>query len=303
MSSEPIRIFNRGTGRLEEEAVYGEGFLRWAYGNPLGRLLTRSLVSRAFVSRFYGWLMSRPSSAAKVQPFIEQYGVDEGEFAEPVESFTSFNAFFTRRLKAEARPVDADPSRVVLPADGRHSGWQEIANEPFLLVKGQVWDIRALLADLVPGGEVFENGTLVLSRLCPVDYHHYHFPVNGREEGHFWSGQRLFSVSPLALKHSLAYMWENKRCIRVCESPEVGRFLLIEVGATNVGSIHHHPLGRSRAFCKGDAAGWFSFGGSSIITLFESGRLQLADDLIEQTRNGIELYARMGEVMGTLSAP
>jgi len=113
-----VEFFNRETGKTETEAIYGEGALRWVYETLLGRVALAVLIRRAFFSKIYGVLMSRPRSRAKIAPFIAQYGIDPAEFAEPVESFGSFNDFFSRKLKASARPI-AD-SAAVLPADGRH---------------------------------------------------------------------------------------------------------------------------------------------------------------------------------------
>ena len=90
----PIQFYNRHTGEVETESVYGEGFLRWAYGNPLGRLTVEVAVKRLLFSRWYGWRMNRPASQSKVQPFIQNYGVDVDEFADPVDSYRSFNEFF-----------------------------------------------------------------------------------------------------------------------------------------------------------------------------------------------------------------
>src|SRR5436309_2426733 len=95
----PVTFFNRHTGALETEAIYGEGFLRWAYENPLGRFALWALVKRSLFSQWYGWRMDRPASRAKIAPFIAQYGVKPGEMLEAAESFPHFNAFFSRKLK------------------------------------------------------------------------------------------------------------------------------------------------------------------------------------------------------------
>lgn len=113
MSAEPIRYFNRASGELETEAVYGEGFLRWTYENPLGKLSLEAMVKRAGFSRWYGWRMDKPTSASKVLPFIEQYGLNPAEFADSPESFDSFNEFFYRKLNESARPVAAKDDVVV----------------------------------------------------------------------------------------------------------------------------------------------------------------------------------------------
>src|SRR5512132_944061 len=82
MASEPIQFFNRYTGVIETENVYGDRFLRWTYGNPLGRLSLHALVKRAAFSRWYGRRMDAPASRTKVAPFISTYKVNARELAD-----------------------------------------------------------------------------------------------------------------------------------------------------------------------------------------------------------------------------
>lgn len=300
VGSEPIRFFNRYTGREEEEVVYGEAWLRWAYETAVGRLALHALAKRPLFSRWYGWRMDQPASRARVVPFLRDYRLDPSEFADPPESFRTFNDFFYRRLRPEARPVDPDPAAVVFPADGRHLGFPNLAEADSFFVKGQRFDLRAFLG----GDEVlvrrYAGGAAVFSRLCPVDYHRFHFPVAGvagsvrRVNGWLWS------VSPVALRRNLAYLWENRRWQCEIESTTAGRVLMTEIGATNVGSaVHTFAAGTAQA--KGGEKGYFRFGGSAVLTLFEPGRVKLADDLLEQSRRPRELYARVGDRMGAVT--
>ncbi len=298
MAGKPITYFDRYRKSFVDEQVYGEGALRFAYETVAGRCLSRWLFARAFVSRIFGWYMSRPASRSRIRPFIDAYGLDEQEFSGPEDAYRSFNEFFCRELKPGSRPVDSDPRSVVFPADGRHFGWQEIGAEEGVFVKGQRWNLEELLdhqEDLV---RRFSGGTLVLSRLCPVDYHHFHYPVGGRISGTRRIRGPLFSVSPIALRQRLAYLWTNKRCLTLIDTADAGTCCFIEVGATNVGSIHHRPLPLDGRVDKGAPKGWFEFGGSSVVTLFEPGRVTLCEDLLKMTRRGYELYARAGDRMG-----
>src|SRR5437762_13011233 len=102
MSWEPIEYFNRYTGRIETEDVYGQSFLRWTYGNPLGRLSLHALVKRAAFSRWYGRRMDAPKSRVKVARFISHYKVTAEEFAEKSESYRTFNEYFYRNMKSGA---------------------------------------------------------------------------------------------------------------------------------------------------------------------------------------------------------
>jgi phosphatidylserine decarboxylase len=299
MHADAIQFFNRYTQRVETEQVYGEGFLRWIYGSLSGRLALHAVAKRAFFSRWYGWRMDRPASRAKVAPFIRTFGVDVGEFADAPESFRTFNEFFYRRLKPGARPLAGNARAAVFPADGRHLGFPDVSQMEGIFVKGEVFSLGELLRDSELT-ERFARGAMVLSRLCPVDYHRYHFPVAGlATEPRLLNGW-LYSVSPIALRRNIHIFTENKRAITRIESPEFGCVLMLEVGATNVGSFEYTFPPNTRV-AKGAEKGYFKFGGSSTITLFEPGRIQLDADLLAHTAERRELYARMGDQLGVMA--
>jgi phosphatidylserine decarboxylase len=240
--------------------------------------------------------MNRPGSRARIAPFIRDYGVDASEFAKKPEEFTSFNDFFIRQLKPGARPVDAAPASVVFPADGRHLGFEDISQADGIFVKGQRFDLPTLLND-APLSERFHKGTAVTSRLCPVDYHRFHFPAAGVPGAPQLINGPLYSVNPIALRQNIRYLWENKRVITRLETPDLGLVLILEIGATNVGSIVQ-TFTAGQSVTKGKEKGCFRFGGSSMMTLFEPGRVRLAEDLVENSRQCRELYARVGDRLG-----
>jgi phosphatidylserine decarboxylase len=296
MSQDSIHFFNRYTGRIEQEHIYGEAPLRFSYQNPVGRGLLELLVKRALFSRWYGRRMDAPASRKRVAPFIQKYGLDPAEFAAPPDSYASFNEFFFRKLRPEARPIAPDPDSIVFPADGRHLGFQNVADIQGVFVKGQHFDIPALVGSEALGAK-YRKGTLVLSRLCPVDYHRFHFPCAGVPNEPRLINGPLYSVNPVALRRRLAYLWENKRVLTELETPDLGTVLIIEIGATNVGSIVQ-TMKPGAAVTKGDEKGYFRFGGSSTVTLFEPGKVILATDLLANSAEQRELYARIGDVMG-----
>ena len=294
--SQPVHFFNRYTQQVEQEIIYGEGPLRFAYENPMGRTALELFVKRRLFSRWYGWRMDRPASRSRVLPFIEKYGLDAQEFADPPESFATFNEFFFRKLKPASRPIDAAATSVVFPADGRHLGFQDVSQTDGIFVKGQKFDLPELLGNAALA-ERYQRGTLVLSRLCPVDYHRFHFPAAGVPGETRPLGSPLYSVSPVALRRTISYLWQNKRTLTLLETASLGTVIVMEIGATNVGSIQqtftpHQPV------AKGAEKGYFAFGGSSTLTLFEPGRVKLSDDLVRESSQQRELYARMGDVMG-----
>jgi phosphatidylserine decarboxylase len=290
----PITYFNRHTGHIETEAVYGEGFLRFVYENPLGALPMHALVKRGFFSRWYGWRMNRAASRARVPCFIERYGVDWKEFQKSPGEYASFNEFFARKLKAGSRPVDPRPDAVVFPADGRHLAIADASVGGDFFVKGVKFDVPALLGDAALG-ERFAGGSVLISRLCPLDYHRFHFPCDGIPGGPRLINGPLYSVNPIALRQRPTILWENKRFVTQLKTATLGDVLLLEIGATCVGSVTQ-TFQPGKPVRKGDEKGFFRFGGSSFITIFEPGRVRFADDLLEHSAAGREVYAKMGEV-------
>jgi phosphatidylserine decarboxylase len=290
-----IQYFNRYTGKVETEDIYGGGFLRWAYGNPLGRLSLHALVKRAAFSRWYGWRMDSPKSQKKVLPFIKKFRLDPGEFSDSPECYKTFNEFFYRKLKPEARPIAKDPNVAVFPADARHLGFQNISKIEGIFVKGAVFDLSTLLQN-ESLAKRYHEGAIILSRLCPVDYHRFHFPVAGLAGAPRQIDGPLYSVNPIALRQNIRIFSSNKRALTEIDSPEFGRVLMLEIGATCVGSFKYTY--KPGPVEKGAEKGFFKFGGSSTVTIFEPNRITLASDLLEKSKQGMEMYARIGDAMG-----
>lgn len=296
MSAEPIRFFNRYTKTTETELVYGEPWLRFTYENPLGRFFTWALIKRAVFSHWYGWRMSRSISAQRVLPFIADYDLNVDEFARSPFDFKTFNEFFYRGLKPSARPIAPGEEVAVFPADGRHLAFPNVDTAEGFYVKGMKFTLAELFNDPAVAEE-FAGGSMVISRLCPVDYHRFHFPVAGTPSSPRLINGLLFSVSPIALRKNVSYLVQNKRALTLIDDSRFGRVAMFEVGATCVGSIKNF-FEEGRAVRKGAEKGFFTFGGSCVITVFAKGRIRLADDLVAQSAQQIETYARMGDHLG-----
>ena len=139
---------------------------------------------------------------------------------------------------------------------------------------------------------------MLISRLCPVDYHRFHFPVAGVPAENRLINGWLYSVSPVALRRNIRYLVENKRELTLIDAPAFGTVAMLEVGATNVGSILQ-SFTAGRPVEKGAEKGFFAFGGSCVITLFARDRIRFDDDIVAQSAQGRETYARMGDRLGT----
>jgi len=293
---DPIRYYDRYDRTTKIEKVYGERWLRLAYDNPVGQLAVWLFVRRQFFSRYYGHRMNKRGSDIRVIKFIADYDIDTTEFAKSAFDYQTFNQFFHRALKPEARPIAQGAGVAVLPADGRHLAFPDVDAAAGFYVKGSKFTLAELLGDEALARK-FARGAMLISRLCPVDYHRFHFPVSGIPgEARVVRGD-LYSVSPIALRRNIKYLVQNKRVITLIEAPEFGTVVMIEVGATNVGSILQSFV-PARAVVKGEEKGMFAFGGSCVITLFMEGRIMFESDLVAQSSNQIETYARMGDRLG-----
>lgn len=303
MRAQPIQFFHRYRGAIETEKVFGERWLRLAYENPIGRGFVWLFARRWLFSYWYGRAMNKKVSALRILPFITEYNLDVDEFAKSAFDYKTFNEFFYRALKPGARPI-ADGARVaVFPADGRHLVFANVETSGGFYVKGAAFTLRELFADPREPAVTedlaakFAGGAMVISRLCPVDYHRFHFPVAGTPGVSRLINGYLYSVSPVALRRNLHYLVQNKRVLTLIESPEFGTVAMFEVGATNVGSIRQTFV-PNRPVAKGDEKGLFAFGGSCVIVVFQRGRIGFDDDLITPSERHMEVYARMGDRLG-----
>jgi phosphatidylserine decarboxylase len=296
MPVEPIRFYHRYKKSIEVERVFGERWMRLAYENPGGRFFVWLFARRAFFSQYYGHKMRLPESSLKILPFISKYEIDVDEFAKSPFDYKTFNEFFYRALKPESRPIAPGEKVAVFPADGRHLAFQDIQAAAGFYVKGAKFSFAELLGSEQEATR-FAGGAMLISRLCPVDYHRFHFSVSGTPgEPRLIKGW-LYSVSPVALRRRLRYLIENKRVVTLVDSPQFGTVGIIEVGATNVGSIQQSFV-PGRPVQKGEEKGLFAFGGSCVITLFQKGRIRFDEDILAQSANHLETYARMGDRLG-----
>lgn len=296
----PLRYIDRVTGKEEVEKVYGAAALELLYGeNWVSRFFGAPLLYLAarfsLVSRIYGWWQHTRWSARKIRPFIKAYDVDPSEFLEPISSFQSFNDFFIRKLKPSVRPIAQGDHLAVIPADGRYRIYPDLDRAFEFCVKGERFSLEGLLEDASLAAR-YAHGTLVMGRLCPSDYHRYHFPCNCVPGPSRIINGTLYSVNPIALKRDIQILMRNKRAICEMDTESFGRVLFLEIGATNVGSIRQTYTPNLATPC-GAEKGYFEFGGSAVIMLFEPRRIKIDPDLIAMSSQ-LEVRCLMGQRLG-----
>lgn len=292
-----IYYIERSTGEKRVEKVYGRRVLLLSYGEGVFSWLFSTFVLSIFVrfpffSRLYGYLQKLPSSRKKIEPFIKDFHVDANEFASG--EFKSFNDFFIRKLKPEKRPIVQDPRVAAMPADGRYLVYPTFDR---FLVKGQSFSLFDFLQSRADCNR-YAEGSMAIIRLCPSDYHRFHFPCDGIATKARLINGPLHSVNPMALRKRFSILAENKRMLTEIDTDQFGTILYVEIGATNVGTIRQ-TYTPDQKVKKGAEKGYFEFGGSCIVLFFEKGRIQFDDDLIRNTENGFETRANFGESLGS----
>ncbi|TIH13399.1 phosphatidylserine decarboxylase [Marinifilum sp. JC120] len=293
-----IEYIDRKSGELCKEIVPGEHWLKWLYHNPLGKLALHGVVKRKFISQWYGNKMDSPASKNKIPEFVKDLKIDMNEATRPMEEYDSFNDFFIRQLKPEVRPINRSPETIVSPADGKIIAFEKINGLDSFFVKGQQFSLDKFLQNSMLSKK-YEEGTLLIIRLAPVDYHRFHFPAEGNISASSPIKGDYFSVSPYAVKNMLRVYWENKREYSILKTAGAGDILLCEVGATMVGSIIQSYTPDSEVK-KGQEKGWFKFGGSTVIMLLEKDKAQIDTDIIKNTKNGFETSIKIGEPIAKL---
>lgn len=294
MQRDPILVVDRDTGETFEEAVLGEKWIRWAYQNASARPIEKLLFHSYLISRLMGaWFDSR-FSRGKIKTVIEDLSIDMSEASADTESFSCFNDFFVRHLKPEARPFSDDPRDIVSPADGRVLVFPELAEDVFVPVKGYPMSVRTMLPGIA---DRFIGGALAIARLCPADYHRYHFPAAGRITHAQDIPGALHSVNPIALGAGPDVFGENKRSWTLIESDAAGTYCFVEVGAFGVGSIVNTCT--SGAVQKMAEKGYFKFGGSTVVVVFEPGKIRFSDDLVANSAKGRETLVKVGQPLAT----
>ena len=259
--------------------------------------------------RFAGWQGGRWTTAA-IGRFVRRYQVDMAEAANPdVASYPTFNAFFTRPLRAGARPLAE--AEFVSPVDGAISQCGLIEGDRIFQAKGHDYTTRALVGGDAALAAQFEGGEFATLYLSPRDYHRIHMPCAGRLVRMVHVPGDLFSVNPTTARGVPGLFARNERVVCVFEG-EAGPFVMVLVGATIVGSmatVWHGVVNPPREgvlrewryemgnieLAQGEEMGRFLLG-STVVMLFPQGAMRFNADWTP-TRP-----IRMGEAMGQRQA-
>lgn len=292
-----IQVYNRNTKSYEEELIAGKKYIEWTYESPIGKNITELLAKKKLFSKIYGMFCDSKLSTNKIPSFVENFNIDMTAAKKKVNEFSSFNDFFIRELTPEARPINHDENILISPGDGRITAYENIELDNLVQIKGFTYSLKELINDDTVANK-YENGVCLILRLCPTDYHRFHFIDSGIPcENHYIKGC-YYSVNPIALKSVSKLFCQNKREWSLFKSDNFRDILHIEVGATCVGSILQTYKPNTRVN-RGDEKGYFKFGGSTTILFFEKDAVKIDSDILEQSKLGFECKVQLGEGIGT----
>ena len=297
MDTPTLYYHDRRQNRLVTDRVHAAQFLNWSANTRTGCWATELVLRHRWINHLYGWYHRRPLSRRKIG-FVERLNVNMSESVRSISDFESFNDFFTREIDLSRRPVDPAASVCVAPADGRALAFDRVHADTTFRIKRSAFNLRRFLndRDLL---SVFDGGSMVISRLYLGDYHHFHFPDSGIPGSTVNIHGSYYPVSPYSLRSLVPFYTENHRVWTPFTSDHFGGMLLVEIGAFTVGSIQQRYRPGVRV-AKGAPKGFFELGGSTVVMLFQPGRIVLDEDLCDNTKKDVETYVRMGESVGSI---
>lgn len=280
------------------------------------KIALQYITPKHLLSRLVGSLAAAEAGAvttAIIKLFIKQYKVDMSEALESdPSSYASFNAFFTRQLRSDARSVCQDEKQLALPVDGAISQLGDIEYDAIFQAKGHNYSLTTLLGGKPELAKPFLNGKFATIYLSPKDYHRIHMPIDGQLTDMIYVPGELFSVSPLTAERVPGLFARNERVVAIFDT-EIGKMAMVLVGATIVASIETKwagtvspPTGKnvqhwqypeqgdhSVFIKKGEEMGLFKLG-STVITCFET-------DMIEFTDFSAGDVTRLGDVLANIT--
>ncbi len=234
---------------------------------------------------------------------MRAFGIDPDEWVIPADGFASYNDFFIKKLAPGSRSIAPENNVLVAPADSKLTVIQNLSikqgQSTFFNVKSKKFSLSTFFknSDLA---EEFDGGTILIFRLSPYNYHRFHFPLSAVPTKSTTISGGFESVDPIAYKTGINPLIINVRHI-VPLHTSYGRAVMVIVGAFGVGSIIE-SFQPGRLYAKGDEAGYFQYGGSTIALVFKKGALTVDPVFLDHSKAGYETAIKMGERIGILTS-
>ncbi len=284
-----MKIYNRDLKKVVDEVDTNAKSVQFLYNNFFGRIILK-VATKPVISKINGVRYSKKRSAQIVPKFVLKNEIDMSEY--PNKEYSSFNDFFTRKIIEEKRPISTKNSDLISPCDSLLTVYK-INDDLTFNIKNSTYTVEELLKDTELARK-YNNGYLLLFRLTVRDYHHYCYIDSGNRDEYKKIDGILHTVNPIACKKEKVYS-ENSREYTTLHLDNFGDVIQMEVGALMVGKIKNNE---SKTFKRGDEKGYFEFGASTIIMLFEPNKIKIDDDILLQSANDIEVRIKYGETIG-----
>lgn len=279
-------------GKKVSNITNQDKLLSFLYTNIFGRMLLKPLIQPQ-VSKLVGRYLSSAHSKWLISKFIERNEINMDIYEEC--DYSSFNDFFTRKIKPDCRPVPKDLDVLISPCDCLATVYPIQENTTFS-IKNTEYTLRSLLRS--PRlAKRFRGGYAYVLRLTVEDYHRYLYSVSGKQSKNYHIDGTFHTVNPIANDYLPIYK-ENTREYTVIRSKEFGDVLQMEVGALLVGKISNHK--QSTVVTRGEEKGFFEYGGSTIVVLTQKGRVTPRSDLLTNSKNGYETKVLQAHPLGIL---
>lgn len=299
-----ILVFDRAKKMIIEEIVSPVILMamRTLYQSKVGRsfLENQNFLKRlTSLSLHEGVYRDSEESQKDIEKFVDSFRgqLDVSLSEKPMHEYKTFNEFFYRRLKPGARPISPGEDIVTSSADCRLLVFASIDEATRFWIKGRNFSVTGLLGDPDVAG-LFLQGSMAIFRLAPQDYHRFHSPVSGRIVSIKHIPGHLLTVNPIAINSNYADVFTiNKRSLMLVDTDTFGHVAFVAIGATLVGSINWSVKENDRVD-KGDELGYFAFGGSTCIALFQPGQVVWDADLLANSTRSLETLVKVGNHIG-----
>ena len=259
------------------------------YRSIIGTIVL-AIATRKTISKISSLYMNSKYSKKNIEKFIKKNNIDMRDY--PKKEYTSFNDFFSRKIKQGKRNFSKKDDDLCSVADSKLLVY-DVSENLEMIIKGKTYTVKELLRDKELSLE-YKNGVCLVFRLTVDDYHRYSFMDKGFIEKQKKINGILHTVGPIAFKKYKVFK-ENQREYSILETDNFGKVVQMEVGALMVGKIVNHDI---QQFNRGDEKGYFLFGGSTIILLFKENIIKIDSDILYNSKRGIETKVKLGEVIG-----
>ena len=277
-------FFHLNQQKMQELEIPRDRTAHWLFASKMGRFTNR-IISLPQFSQWIALYAKSSFSRTKISSFRREFQINDTDFVD--SNYKTLNEYFIRSFKPGARVFASASDEFASPAEG----YAIAATSEFLPVKGITANASALLSRQPQ----FLISCSCSIRLTPKEYHRFHFPMDGEIVDQYEVDGKLYSINPTTLAYEPNLFIRNKRLVLHLKFKSGNQCYLILIGATYIGSVISHKKKGDR-FRKGDEAGFFEFGGSTAVILFDK-NFSLNEQVLAHSSQSIESFIELGTAL------